>query len=117
LIDRFPESTRITREHLSFWKDLAWTSMTKRATDQLESHFAGEEASEGLRALAENREVDYRAFRADVDAARHAPRPPDESGSLTELKKKAEARSCYSCGAQDLPGSFDYCGFCGTRLV
>lgn len=118
LIDRFPESTRIAREQLSFWKDLAWNSMTKGATDQLESHFAGEEASEGLRALAEKREVDYRAFRSDVYAARDAaPRPPEKSGSLTELKKKAEVRSCYSCGAQDLPGSFDYCGFCGTRLV
>ena len=118
LIDRFPESMRLAREQLSFWKDLAWNSMIKEASDHLAAHFAGEEASEGLRALAEKREVDYRGFRVNAHAVREAEPPePHEVGSVSDRKIRSKSRFCYSCGAQEMPAAFDYCGLCGTRLV
>jgi enoyl-CoA hydratase/carnithine racemase len=115
LIDRFPESTRFAREQLSFWKDLAWNSMTKEASDRLAAHFAGEEASEGLRALAEKREVDYRGFRVNAHAIREA--EPQEAVRVNDQNIRSRSRSCYSCGAREIPEVFDYCGLCGTRLV
>jgi enoyl-CoA hydratase/carnithine racemase len=108
LVDRFPESTRFAREQLSFWKDLAWNSIVNDASD-VAAHFAGEEASEGLRALAEKRTVDYRRLRL----ASKAVRIPESSNQIV----KSGARSCYSCGARDIPASCDFCGLCGTRLV
>ncbi|HXI89871.1 MAG TPA: enoyl-CoA hydratase-related protein [Blastocatellia bacterium] len=118
LIDRFPESTRLAREQLSFWKDLAWNSMIKEASDHLAAHFAGEEASEGLRALAEKREVDYRGFRVNAQAVRK-PEPPEprEVAAVGALNIRSGSRSCYSCGAQEIPVAFDYCGLCGTRVL
>jgi enoyl-CoA hydratase/carnithine racemase len=118
LIDRFPESMRFAREQLSFWKDLAWNSMIKEASDHLAAHFAGEEASEGLRALAEKREVDYRGFRVNAHAVREAEPPePQEAARVSDQNIRSRSRSCYSCGAQEIPKAFDYCGLCGTRLV
>ena len=118
LIDRFPESTRLAREQLSFWKDMAWNSMIKEASDHLAAHFAGNEASEGLRALAEKREVDYRGFRVNAHAVRK-PEPPEprEVAAVGARNIRSGSRSCYSCGAQEIPEAFDYCGLCGTRLL
>jgi enoyl-CoA hydratase/carnithine racemase len=116
LIDRFPESTRYTREQLSFWKDLAWDAALKEASDWLTVHFAGEESKEGLRALAEKREVDYRGFRAKT-AAEAEPSTEEELANRSESYPDATKRSCYSCGAHEIPASFDYCGMCGTKLV
>ena len=59
LIDRFPESTRYTREQLSYWKDLPWNALASDAQAAIAGQFAGREASEGMRALVEKREVDY----------------------------------------------------------
>lgn len=63
LVDRFPESVQRTREQLSYWKDLAWKSCVERNREWLASQFANTEASEGLRAMAERRVIDYRGFR------------------------------------------------------
>jgi enoyl-CoA hydratase/carnithine racemase/predicted RNase H-like HicB family nuclease len=118
LIDRFPESMHLASEQLSFWKDLAWNSMIKEASDHLAAHFAGEEASEGLRALAEKREVDYRGFRVNAHAVREAEPPePQEVGRVSDRNIRSRSRFCYSCGAREIPEAFDYCGLCGTRLV
>jgi enoyl-CoA hydratase/carnithine racemase/predicted RNase H-like HicB family nuclease len=116
LIDRFPESTRLAREQLSFWKDLAWNSMIKEASDHLAAHFAGNEATEGLRALAEKREVDYRGFRVN---AHPVPKPETpEPHEVTRVNdRNIRSHFCYSCGAQEIPEAFDYCGLCGTRLL
>ena len=114
LVDRFPESTRFAREQLSFWKDLAWNSMIADATD-VARHFAGEEANEGLRALAEKRTVDYRRLRLTAKAVRIPESSTHEAAGNQNAKSRS--RSCYSCGTRDIPGSFDYCGLCGTRLV
>ena len=116
LIDRFPESTRLAREQLSFWKDMAWNSMIKEASDHLAAHFAGNEASEGLRALAEKREVDYRGFRVNAHAVRK-PEPPEPHEVARVSDRNIRSHFCYSCGAQEIPEAFDYCGLCGTRLL
>jgi len=116
LIDRFPESTRYTREQLSFWKDLSWDSALKEASDWLTAHFAGEESKEGMRALAEKRDVDYRRFRTEI-IAKAEPATEEGVAKLAELKRDTTNRSCYSCGALEIPPSFDYCGMCGTKLV
>lgn len=118
LIDRFPESSRFARDQLSYLKDLAWDSIIKEASNRLAAQFAGEEASEGLRALAEKRELDYRAFRFNANAVREAARTnPEEVAGVKDQPIKFRSRSCYSCGAQEISDAFDYCGRCGTRLV
>jgi enoyl-CoA hydratase/carnithine racemase len=117
LVDRFPESTRFAREQLSFWKDLGWDSIIKQA-DDVAAHLAGEEASEGLRALAEKREVDYQQLRLSAKTIRsREPTDPVEATAVSNQPPKSVRRACYSCGARDIPASFDYCGLCGTRLV
>jgi enoyl-CoA hydratase/carnithine racemase len=110
LLDRFPEATRLAREQLSFWKDLAFAALKGETAEYTIAQFTGREASEGLRALVEKREVDYASFR--VNQRRSA----IESKPLP-ARTRTETRSCYSCGARDIPASYDYCGLCGTRLV
>ena len=117
LVDRFPESTRITRDQIGVWKDMAWESITKQARHDLSAYFAGEEAKEGLRALAEKREVNYRGFRANADTRDQSELTRPEGTSLTDSKRRAATRSCYSCGAHGVPEGFEYCGLCGTKLV
>jgi 1,4-dihydroxy-2-naphthoyl-CoA synthase/predicted RNase H-like HicB family nuclease len=110
LIDRFPESTRVMNQQLGFWKDLVWDAIRRSLSEDLPSHFSGDESREGLIALSQKREVDYREFRSNVQT-------PQTQESLSETRHTNRRRSCYSCGAQDLPSSYEYCGLCGTRLV
>lgn len=115
LIDRFPESMRLAREQLSFWKDLAWNAMIETARDRLTAQFSGKEARQGLRALAERREVDYRAFRLGSEGTRES---GEENGAgAAHQTVNIRRRSCYACGADEIPASFDFCGMCGTRLA
>lgn len=114
LIDRFPESIRHTREQLSYWKDRAWKSCIEQNREWLASQFAGAEAREGLRALAEHREIDYRAFRK---AALH--RGP--VSSLEDQTQRTEKgfdveRVCSACGAAGFPAAYQFCGVCGEKL-
>ena len=115
LIDRFPESIRYTREQLSYWKDLAWKSCIEQNREWLASQFASAEASEGLRALAERREIDYRSFRK---AALHRDpfSSPDVQAQHTEKGFDVE-RVCSACGASGFPASYQFCGVCGEKLV
>ena len=116
LIDRFPGSTRNTREQLSYWKDLPWNSLASEAHAAIAGQFAGREASEGMRALVEKREVDYASFR--LNGSRIAEDQASEAPSTTVPQPgKALSRVCYSCGADDIPSSHEYCGLCGTRIV
>ena len=116
LIDRFPGSTRNTREQLSYWKDLPWNSLASEAHAAIAGQFAGREASEGMRALVEKREVDYASFR--MNGSRIAAHQPEEAPSTTVPQPgNALSRVCYSCGADDIPSSHEYCGLCGTRIV
>lgn len=117
LIDRFPESTRNAKEQLSFWKDLPWNAIASETRAAITVQFAGQEASEGMRALVEKRDVDYASVR--VNGARnvedHAASEPDLSGP--PQISKATRRLCYSCGADNIPPAFEYCGVCGTRIL
>ncbi|HKP87189.1 MAG TPA: enoyl-CoA hydratase/isomerase family protein [Blastocatellia bacterium] len=108
LIDTFPDSVRYAREQLSLWKDFAWKAGIEQDRDWLASQFSSEEAREGLRALAERREVDYRAFR---DYSRRA-----GEGSPTE-KGFELGRVCSACGAGGFPAPHHFCGVCGEKLV
>jgi enoyl-CoA hydratase/carnithine racemase/predicted RNase H-like HicB family nuclease len=116
LIDRFPESTRNTREQLSFWKDLPWNALASETHAAITVQFAGQEASEGMRALVEKREVDYASFRvspriADDQAA------SESVSAASSQNSKATSRVCYSCGAGNIPPAYEYCGICGTRIL
>ncbi|HEU4389153.1 MAG TPA: enoyl-CoA hydratase/isomerase family protein, partial [Blastocatellia bacterium] len=66
LVDMFPDCVRYTRQQLNFWKNYAWDSTIERARTWLAQHFAGPEAAEGMNALGERREIDYRGIRAQV---------------------------------------------------
>ena len=118
LVDRFPESTRVARGQLGVWKDLALAASTEQVRQVLASYFEGEEAGEGLRALSEKREVDYRSFRANADSVqKHEGIEPEGGATVINFRGRTTGRSCYSCGAQQVPEMFDYCGLCGTKLV
>jgi enoyl-CoA hydratase/carnithine racemase len=115
LIDRFPESIRYTREQLSYWKDMAWRSSIEQNREWLVSQFASEEASEGLRALAEHREIDYQRFRKAALPAKSVSVPADQAEN-TERGFDIE-RVCSDCGASGFPASYQFCGVCGENLV
>lgn len=112
LIDRFPESTRYTREQLSYWKDLTWKSCIQQNREWMASQFASPEASEGLRALAERREIDYQRFRnySKLASSPGGQTPQAEKGFDVE-------RVCSACGAAGFPSSYQFCGVCGEKLV
>jgi hypothetical protein len=129
LIEKFPQSLKHARQQIGFWKDLVWESNLERARNRLAAHFASEEAIEGMQALVERREIDYKGFRAK--AARGDNRQSEietcDGKSKTEKQTRHSATAarerpngaslfCFSCGAQGLPASFEYCGRCGARL-
>jgi len=116
LINRFPESTSFAREQLSYWKDLAWDSILKSAREKLEARFADEEARAGLLALSRGSDIDYRAYRNDLQATerRHQNASQRVGPENAATNKK---RLCYSCGAQAASDDFVYCGLCGTKLI
>jgi enoyl-CoA hydratase/carnithine racemase len=140
LVDKFPASMRYTRQQLNFWKNHAWEATIERARRWLSQHFAGPEVAEGMNALGECREIDYRGIRAQVrhngsaeDAAvfpNRAPQPPGVPGQTSaqswpdapamrhqlQMSGSDRIRSCPWCGARGIPGSFDYCGYCGARM-
>ena len=105
LIDKFPESTRYTKQQANFWKDLAWALTIGHARDWLSLHFATREPWEGMRAFVEKRPARYRELREE--AAR---------GGAPEFLWGPPAKSCPSCGAVGLPGDFAFCGKCGKGL-
>jgi len=118
LIDRFPRSLKFAQQQIGFWKNLAWESSLRCSREHPSSQLPSDEAKEGLRALAERREVDYRAFREkaarqDLDLMDAFENGPNDSGSQVT---GGPTRSCPDCGAADLPGSFGFCGRCGARL-
>lgn len=117
LIDRFPESTRTTREQLSYWKDLPWNALANEAHAAIAGQFAGREASEGMRALVEKREVDYASFRMNGSRIAEDWKAAEVASSNSSQPANPPSRVCYSCGADDIPSSHEYCGLCGTRIV
>jgi naphthoate synthase len=112
LIDKFPDCTRYTKQQLNFWKTQAWDSTIERARSWLALHFAGPEAAEAMSALGEQREINYRAIRTlarqNGSHESRAALPPAIGG--------ADAGVCSRCGGEGMPESYEYCGFCGTRI-
>ena len=105
LIDKFPESTRYTKEQVNFWKDLAWHQTVGHARDWLSVHFATQEPFEGMRAFVEKREARPRMMREE--RAR---------GGSPEYLWGPPARTCSSCHAVGIPEGFAFCGKCGAKL-
>lgn len=122
MIDRFPESLRQTREQLSYWKDAAWQATLEQTRDWLAAQLDSDEAREGLAALADQREIDYRGFRtrhSRVSPESAAPRSetnPASSSQPIHEGAAARERECQSCGANGFPTAFQFCGHCGHRL-
>lgn len=114
LIERFPECMRFTRQQLSFWKNLSWDASVEEVSRWLPQHFTSREAREGLQALADRREVDYRSFRANDNPATGS--DGDLSFAASESQSKQAIHACPSCGSSEISASFAYCGLCGAQL-
>lgn len=110
LVNKFPDCTRYTRQQLNFWKNYVWDATIERARAWLSLHFAGPEAAEGINALGEHRDIDYRSVRTLGRANGSAESKPSLGPDGKKLK------SCPWCGGRGIPESFDYCGFCGGRM-
>jgi enoyl-CoA hydratase/carnithine racemase len=59
LIDKLPECIRYAKQHLNFWRDLAWHTTIGHARDWLAIHNLSPEVAEGMQAFVEKRPVDY----------------------------------------------------------
>lgn len=60
LVNKLPESLRYTKQHLNFWRNLAWSSTIGHVRDWLTVHTGSEEVKEGVRAFVEKRDIDYK---------------------------------------------------------
>ena len=105
LLDKFPECMRYTKQQTNFWKDLAWHQTIGHAREWLSLHFGMREPYEGMTAFAEKRPKDYAGIRKSLA----------EGGSPEFLWGPPE-KACPKCGAKGLPGTFVFCGACGTSL-
>jgi enoyl-CoA hydratase/carnithine racemase/predicted RNase H-like HicB family nuclease len=122
LIDRFPVSLNHTRHQLSHWKDRGWEAAIRDWRERPASLYSTDEAREGLLAMAERREVDYRAFRRGSVGQQRAlfevykPAEGRDENQSESYAREAAGRICPSCHAAGLPAGFDFCGHCGARL-
>lgn len=105
LINKFPEIMRYTRQQLNFWRDFSWHMTIGHARDWLAIHNTSPETLEGVQSFAEKRPPDYAALR---DRAEQDRSPEYPHGAPTIV--------CPSCGTQNLPSHFKYCGNCGQPL-
>jgi enoyl-CoA hydratase/carnithine racemase len=105
LVDKFPESTRYTKEQVNFWKDFAWSQTVGHARDWLSVHFATQEPYEGMRAFVEKRPARAKQMREQR-----------AKGGSPEYLWGPPGRECPSCKAVGLPEGFAFCGRCGAAL-
>lgn len=106
LYRKLPENTRYTKQQLNFWRELSWHLTIGHMRDWLTIHAGSPETAEGVRAFHEKRPPDYDEIRrrwAEDESPEYDHGPP--------------LAGCPSCGAERLPASFTFCGFCGARLV
>ncbi len=66
LIDKLPECTRYTKQHLNFWRDFSWHLTIGHARDWLSLHNLAPEVQEGIAAFLEKRPVDYAKVREEM---------------------------------------------------
>ena len=107
ILDKFPESTRYTKQQANFWKDFAWHQTIGHARDWLALHYTSLEPWEGMTAFVEKREPDWRGVRAKAAA-------PDGS---SEFVWGPHTLTCGECGAKGIPAGFSFCGACGAALA
>jgi 6-oxocyclohex-1-ene-1-carbonyl-CoA hydrolase len=105
LVDKFPECTRYTKQHIKFWKDMAWHQTVGHARDWLSIHFATWEPLEGMGAFVEKREPRYRMLRQRA-----------ATGQSSEFPWGPYTRACPRCASKHLPDEFEFCGKCGAVL-
>lgn len=106
LLAKFPECTRYTKQQVNFFKDFAWHQTIGHARDWLSIHYACLEPHEGMRAFVEKRTPDYADLRRRM-----------AEGGSTEFLWGPPLLKCSDCGTRDLPGDFEFCGHCGSRLI
>lgn len=106
LLLQFPECVRYTKQQVNFWKDLAWHGTIGHARDWLSTHYTSREPWEGMRAFVQKRPPKYMEIRQDAA----------DRGS-SEFVWGPPAASCSACGAEGLPGAFEFCGVCGEALA
>jgi len=104
LINKFGDCTRQTLNHLNQWKDMAMLNM-RLGVDWLTVHFNSMEAYEGMGSFVEKRPTDYMKIRKLA-----------ASGGSTEFMWGPYTKECPSCGVQNIPEGFEYCGKCGKKL-
>lgn len=105
LVDKFAECTRYTKEQTNFWKNLAWHNTIGHARDWLSIHYASWEPLEGMTAFVEKRPPRFRHLRQRA-----------AEGRSSEFMWGPYTEACPSCGAQNLPEEFAFCGACGAQL-
>lgn len=106
LVDKLPEVTRYTKQHLNFWRDLSWHLTIGHARDWLTLHAGAPETQEGIEAFREKRPIDYAGIRGRL-----------AGGGTTEYFWGAAVRTCPRCGARHIPEGFAFCGNCGRPLA
>ncbi|MCC7528178.1 MAG: enoyl-CoA hydratase/isomerase family protein [Candidatus Melainabacteria bacterium] len=102
LLEKFPECSRYTKQHVNFLKSFTWYQTIGHARDWLSTHYTSLEPLEGMRAFVEKRKPDYMGLR---ERAR--------MGRSSEFMHGAYKRDCQHCSATGIPEDFDYCGKCG----
>lgn len=106
LVQKFPECTRYTLQHLNFWKEFSWHQTVGHASDWLSVHYTSWEPLEGMTAFTEKRAPDYGMLRERL-----------ASGRSAEFRWGPYRGTCSACGAQHLPDEFEFCGRCGAGLT
>lgn len=105
LIDKFFECSRYTKQHVNFWKDLAWHQTIGHARDWLSVHYTTYEPWEGMHAFVQKRPPRYRMLRQLA-----------ADGKSSEFLWGPYTQTCPNCGAEGLPAEFSFCGVCGSQL-
>lgn len=63
LVNKLPECTRYTKQHLNFWRDFSWALTIGHLRDWLTVHTGAVEIQEGIKAFNEKRDIDYKNLR------------------------------------------------------
>jgi enoyl-CoA hydratase/carnithine racemase len=74
LINKLPECTRFTKQQLNFWRDFSWGLTIGSVRDWLTVHTSAPEITEGIKAFAEKRPIDYEKIREMTGGAKSGKR-------------------------------------------
>jgi enoyl-CoA hydratase/carnithine racemase len=105
LIHKFPDCLRYTLQQTNYFKDQIASVLGNEATDWLAIHFTSLETYEGMTSFVEKRKTDYLKMRKLA-----------AEGKSSEYLWGPPVKECPQCGAKGIPGEFQYCGVCGSKL-